>query len=115
MSRRLNMFQAINEALHTALRTDPRALVFGQDVAFGGVFRCTLGLLAAYGPARIFNTPLTESGIVGFGAGLASNGYTAIAEIQFSDYVFPAVDQILNEVAKYRYRSGGLFDVGRLT
>lgn len=99
----------------TALQTDETAVVFGEDVAFGGVFRCTMGLAEKFGKDRVFNAPLTEQGIVGFGIGMAAVGHTAIAEIQFADYVFPAFDQIVNEAAKYRYRSGNEFDVGGLT
>ncbi|KAL1109979.1 hypothetical protein AAG570_014088, partial [Ranatra chinensis] len=91
------------------------AVVFGEDVAFGGVFRCSVGLQQKYGKDRVFNTPLCEQGIAGFAIGAAVAGATAIAEIQFADYIFPAFDQIVNEAAKYRYRSGGLFDCGRLT
>lgn len=67
------------------------------------------------GKDRIFNTPLAEQGIAAFGIGLAAAGATAIAEIQFADYIFPAFDQIVNEAAKFRYRSGNLFDCGKLT
>jgi len=98
-----------------ALAKDDNAVVFGEDVAFGGVFRCTMGLSQEYGRERVFNTPLTEQGIAGFGIGLAAMGHTAIAEIQFSDYIFPAFDQLVNEAAKIRYRSGGQFNVGGLT
>ena len=91
------------------------ALVFGEDVAFGGVFRCTAGLAPRFGARRVFNTPLSEQGIVGFGIGAAAAGATAIAEVQFADYIFPAFNQIVNEAAKMRYRSGGLFDCGGLT
>lgn len=80
--------------------TDPTATVFGEDVAFGGVFRATMDLRDRYGAARVFNTPLSEQGIIGFAIGLASNGHTAMAEIQFADYIFPAFDQIVNEAAK---------------
>ena len=90
-------------------------LVFGEDVAFGGVFRCTAGLAPRFGGRRVFNTPVSEQGIVGFGIGAAAAGATAIAEVQFADYIFPAFDQIVNEAAKMRYRSGGLFDCGGLT
>lgn len=90
-------------------------MVFGEDVAFGGVFRCTMDLKKKFGSERVFNTPLTEQGIAGFGIGLAAMGFTPVAEIQFADYIFPAFDQIVNEAAKYRYRSGGMFDVGGLT
>lgn len=68
-----------------------------------------------FGRHRVFNTPLSEQGIVGFAIGAAAEGYTAIAEIQFADYIFPAFDQITNEAAKYRYRTGGAYDVGGLT
>ncbi|KAH1022364.1 hypothetical protein HUJ04_011779 [Dendroctonus ponderosae] len=112
---KMNMFQAINNALDSALRTDSKAIVFGEDVGFGGVFRCTLDLQKKYGKERVFNTPLCEQGIVGFGIGAAAAVLTSIAEIQFADYIFPAFDQLVNEAAKYRYRSGSLFDCGRLT
>ncbi|KAJ1724933.1 hypothetical protein LPJ53_000859 [Coemansia erecta] len=114
-TRKMNMCQAINDAMRQALATDDTAVVFGEDVAFGGVFRCSVGLAEEFGRERIFNTPLTEQGIAGFGIGMASMGHTAVAEIQFADYVFPAFDQIVNEAAKYRYRSGAQFDVGGLT
>ncbi len=82
---------------------------------FGGVFRCSIDLNAKYGTDRVFNTPLCEQGIAGFAIGYASVGKTAIAEIQFADYIFPAFDQIVNEAAKFRYRSGSQFHVGGLT
>ena len=90
-------------------------MLFGEDVAFGGVFRCTMGLLDEFGPERVLNMPINEQGLVGFGIGMAAVGGTAIAEVQFADYIFPAMDQIVNEAAKFRYRSGGEFDVGGLT
>ncbi|RYR72883.1 hypothetical protein Ahy_A02g007112 isoform A [Arachis hypogaea] len=89
----LNLYSAINQALHIALDTDPRSYVFGEDVSFGGVFRCTTGLADKFGKKRVFNTPLCEQGIIGFGIGLAAMGNRAIAEIQFADYIFPAFDQ----------------------
>jgi len=112
---KLNMFQAIRDALAITLQTDDSAVLFGEDVAFGGVFRCSLGLSEEYGPDRVFNTPLTEQGIAGFGIGMATMGHTAIAEIQFGDYIFPAFDQLVNEAAKLRYRSGGSYNCGKLT
>lgn len=69
-------------------------LIFGEDVAFGGVFRCSVSLRERFGDNRVFNTPLCEQGIAGFAIGLASSGYNAIAEIQFADYIFPAFDQV---------------------
>ncbi len=111
----MNMLQAINSALRIAMEKDPTMLVFGEDVGhFGGVFRATSGLQDSFGKGRCFNTPLTEQGIAGFANGLASNGTTAVAEIQFADYIFPAFDQIVNESAKFRYRSGNEFNVGGL-
>lgn len=86
-SKRQNLFQAINSALSHALHDDDRTLIFGEDVAFGGVFRCTMGLLGDFGPERVFNTPLSEQGIVGFAIGCAAQGMKPIAEIQFADYV----------------------------
>ena len=105
-SKRLNLFQAVNDALATALRTSNKVLCFGEDVAFGGVFRCTTGLQAEFGPERVFNTPITEQGIVGAAIGAAAEGMKPVVEIQFADYVFPAFDQIVNEASKFRYREG---------
>ncbi|XP_055920362.1 2-oxoisovalerate dehydrogenase subunit beta, mitochondrial [Eupeodes corollae] len=114
-AQKMNMFQAINNAMDLALESDKSALVFGEDVGFGGVFRCSLNLQKKYGRQRVFNTPLCEQGIAGFAIGVANAGATAIAEIQFADYIFPAFDQIVNEAAKNRYRSGNSFDCGSLT
>ena len=111
----MNFFTAINKTLDMALETDDSAIVFGQDVAFGGVFRCTTGLRDKYGPNRVFNTPLSEVGIVGMAIGYASTESTAIGEIQFADYVFPAFDQITNEMSKFRYRSGNQWNCGGVT
>ena len=83
---------AINNALDIILEKDKTALLFGEDVKFGGVFRCSLDLNKKYGNDRVFNTPLCEQGIAAFGIGLAAVGHTAIAEIQFADYIFPAFD-----------------------
>jgi 2-oxoisovalerate dehydrogenase E1 component beta subunit len=113
--KKMNLFTAINNALDIALATDPKTCVFGEDVAFGGVFRCSNGLREKYGKDRVFNTPLSEQGIAGFAIGMAAVGATPIAEIQFADYIFPAFDQIVNEAAKYRYRSGNQFNCGGLT
>lgn len=105
-STRQNLFQAINSALTHALRSDERTLIFGEDVAFGGVFRCSMNLARDFGSERVFNTPLSEQGIVGFAIGCAAQGMKPIAEIQFADYVYPAFDQLVNEAAKWRYREG---------
>ena len=111
----MNQLSALNDALRITLEQDPTACIFGEDVAFGGVFRVTKDLRDKFGADRIFNSPLSEQGIVGFGIGMAAMGHTAIAEIQFADYIFPAFDQIINEGAKYRYRSGSQWDCGKLT
>jgi 2-oxoisovalerate dehydrogenase E1 component beta subunit len=113
--QKMTMLNAINQAMDTAMAADDSTLLFGEDVAFGGVFRCSLNLREKYGADRVFNTPLCEQGIAGFGIGVAAMGAKAIAEIQFADYIFPAFDQIVNEAAKYRYRSGNMFNVGSLT
>ncbi|CAL1270153.1 unnamed protein product [Larinioides sclopetarius] len=112
---RMNLFQAVTNALDLALAADPSAVIFGEDVAFGGVFRCTVGLQDKYGHDRVFNSPLCEQGIVGFGIGMAIAGATPIAEIQFADYIYPAFDQIVNEASKLRFRSGNEFNCGGLT
>ena len=155
---KLNLFTAINSAMQTAMKTDDTAIVFGEDVSFGGVFRCSQNLREEFGKERVFNTPLSENGIAvsirvlvnhvmlmyfvidaqyakvyflplydtiynlitciclctlfvcsfstqGMAIGYASAGGTAIGEIQFGDYIFPAFDQIVNEMAKFRYVS----------
>ncbi|KAF6833572.1 transketolase [Colletotrichum plurivorum] len=115
-TKKMNLFQAINDALSIALAEDDSVMVFGEDVAFGGVFRCTMKLAETYGADRIFNTPLTEQGIMGFAIGVAAEGMRPVAEIQFADYVYPAFDQLVNEAAKYRYRDGACGrSVGGLT
>jgi 2-oxoisovalerate dehydrogenase E1 component beta subunit len=103
---RLNLFQAVNAGLRTALKEDTKVLCFGEDVGFGGVFRCTMGLQDEFGPDRVFNTPIVEQGIVGMAIGAAAEGRKPIVEIQFGDYVWPAFDQIINEASKFRYREG---------
>lgn len=111
----MNMFTAINSAMDVSLQRDPKVVTFGEDVAFGGVFRCSVDLRDKHGADRVFNAPLTEQGIAGFAIGMASVGWKPIAEIQFADYIFPAFDQIVNEAAKLRYRSGNQFNCAGLT
>jgi 2-oxoisovalerate dehydrogenase E1 component beta subunit len=104
----MNMIQAIRSALEVMLERDASVCVFGEDVGyFGGVFRATQGLQQRFGPQRVFDTPLAEGGIVGVAIGMGMNGLRPVPEIQFSDYLYPAFDQITNELAKLRYRSGG--------
>ncbi len=105
-----NIIQAVNDALRLEMRRDPRVVVLGEDVGkFGGVFRATLGLIEEFGADRVIDTPLAEAGIVGAAIGMAMYGLRPVPEIQFSDFIFPAFDQIVNELAKLRYRSGGQY------
>jgi len=105
-----NIIQAVNDALRLEMRRDPRVVVLGEDVGkFGGVFRATLGLIEEFGPDRVIDTPLAEAGIIGTAIGMAMYGLRPVPEIQFSDFIFPAFDQIVNELAKLRYRSGGQY------
>lgn len=104
------MIQAVQAALRDEMERNPAVVVMGEDVAKnGGVFRATEGLLDRFGEARVIDTPLNESGIVGTAIGMAMNGLRPVAEIQFADFVYPAFDQIVSELAKMRYRSGGEF------
>ncbi|HEY8498609.1 MAG TPA: alpha-ketoacid dehydrogenase subunit beta [Limnochordales bacterium] len=102
------MIEAIREALDEEMARDSRVIVLGEDVGVkGGVFVATRGLLEKYGPDRVIDTPLSESAIVGVAIGAAMNGLRPVAEIQFADFIHPAMDQIVNEAARIRYRSNG--------
>src|SRR5437763_8403636 len=104
----MNIIQAVNDALRLEMRRDPRVVVLGEDVGrFGGVFRATTGLQEEFGVDRCVDTPLAESGIIGTAIGMALYGLRPVPEIQFADFIFPAYDQIVSELAKLRYRSGG--------
>src|SRR3954469_25642404 len=104
----LNLLQAVNDALRVEMKRDPSVVVLGEDIGkFGGVFRATAGLYEEFGPNRVIDTPLAESGIIGSAIGMALYGMKPVPEIQFADFIFPAFDQIVNELAKFRYRSGG--------
>ncbi|MCI4324277.1 MAG: alpha-ketoacid dehydrogenase subunit beta [Thermoplasmata archaeon] len=106
----LTIVQAINRGLAEAMRADPDVLVLGEDVGVnGGVFRATEGLHKEFGADRVIDTPLSETGIVGAAIGMALYGLKPIAEIQFVDFIYPAFDQIVSELAKFRYRSGGQY------
>jgi len=106
----LNLVQAINRTLADAMRKDPNILVLGEDVGVnGGVFRATDGLVKEFGADRVIDTPLSETGIIGAAIGMALYGLKPIAEIQFLDFIYPAFDQIVSELAKFRYRSGGQY------
>lgn len=107
---KLTIISAVNDAIRTAMKHDPRVVVFGEDVGKkGGVFGATDKIQQEFGEARCFDTPLTEDGIVGAAIGMALNGLRPIAEIQFQDFIYPAFDQIVSELSKFRYRSGGQY------
>lgn len=104
----VTMVGALNAALRDAMRADPRTLVFGEDVgALGGVFRVTEGLQDEFGTERVFNTPIAEAGIAGMCVGLAMAGWHPVAEMQFDGFSYPALDQVISHVAKYRERTRG--------
>ena len=104
----MNMVQAINDALRHEMRRDERVVVLGEDVGrVGGVFRVTQGLWDEFGDERVVDTPLSEGGILGTAIGMALYGLLPVPEIQFADFIFPAYDQIVSELAKLRWRSGG--------
>ena len=106
----MNIIQAVNDALKLEMRRDQRVVVLGEDVGkFGGVFRATSGLFEEFGGDRVMDTPLAESGIIGAAIGMALYGLRPVPEIQFADFIYPAFDQIVNELAKFRYRSGGQY------
>lgn len=106
------MVQALNAALRHCLLRDERTLVFGEDVGrLGGVFRVTDGLQAEFGDRRVFDTPLAESGIIGVAVGLAMAGWRPVPEIQFDGFSFPALDQVMTNLAKYRARSRGSYEM----
>src|SRR5579864_3965988 len=106
----MTMIQALNSALDVVLTEDPDTLIFGQDVGyFGGVFRVTEGLQKKHGLTRCFDTPISEGGIVAIAVGMGAYGLRPVVEIQFADYIYPAMDQLVSEAARLRYRSAGEF------
>lgn len=106
----MNMIEAIRSALDVAMDKDPSVVVMGEDVGyFGGVFRCTDGLQRKYGEHRVIDAPIAEGGIIGTAIGMGLNGLRPVAEIQFADYIYPGFDQVVSELARIRYRSGGDF------
>lgn len=108
----VTMAQAINRALHDAMAADDRVLVFGEDVAtLGGVFRITEGLSGTFGAQRCFDTPLAESAIIGVAVGLAIRGFVPVPELQFDGFSYPAFDQVVSHLAKYRMRTRGQVDM----
>jgi len=108
--RPMNMIDAINSALDVMLALDPDVIILGEDVGyFGGVFRATAGLQAKHGKTRVFDSPIAENGIIGVAVGMAAYGLRPVPEIQFADYIYPGLDQIVSEAARIRYRSAGEF------
>jgi len=106
----MNMIQALNSAMDIALSNDPYVVLMGEDIGyFGGVFRCTEGLQRKHGEHRVLDTPIAEGGIVATAIGMGVNGMRPVAEIQFADYIYPAFDQIVSELARLRHRSAGDF------
>ena len=102
------MVQALNSAMDLMLARDRNVVVFGEDVGyFGGVFRATDGLQAKHGKQRVFDTPIAEGGILGIAVGMGAYGLRPVAEVQFADYIYPAMDQLISEAARLRYRSAG--------
>ena len=107
-TRQMNMVQAINDGLRFEMKRDDRVVVLGEDVGrVGGVFRVTQGLWDEFGDDRVVDTPLSEGGILGTAIGMALYGLVPVPEIQFADFIFPGYDQIVSELAKMRWRSGG--------
>jgi pyruvate dehydrogenase E1 component beta subunit len=104
----MTLIQAVNSALREEMRRNDEVVVLGEDVGRnGGVFRATEGLYSEFGPERVMDTPLNESGLVGVSIGLALYGMRPVTEIEFLDFIYPAFDQIVSELSKLRYRSGG--------
>ncbi|WP_417478696.1 alpha-ketoacid dehydrogenase subunit beta [Maricaulis sp.] len=107
---KMNMIQALNSAMDNMMERDANVLAFGEDAGyFGGVFRVTAGLQEKYGLDRCFDAPINEAAIVAMAIGMAANGLKPVAEIQFSDYIFPGFDQIVSELSRLRYRTAGTF------
>ncbi|MFF2109300.1 alpha-ketoacid dehydrogenase subunit beta [Rhodococcus koreensis] len=104
----LPLGKALNAGLRRALENDPKVVLMGEDIGkLGGVFRITDGLQKDFGPNRVIDTPLAESGIIGTAVGLAMRGYRPVCEIQFDGFIYPGFDQIVSQVAKLHYRTGG--------
>lgn len=107
-----NIIQSIHDTLWDEMQRDDRIIILGEDVAGkGGVFKATEGFLQEFGELRVIDTPLAELGIIGVAIGAAVNGLRPVAEIQFADFIHPAFDQIVNEAAKFYYRSNGVWNV----
>ncbi len=107
-AQRLTIAQAVRDAMRDEMRLDPTVLVLGEDVGIdGGVFRATDGLIEEFGPERVIDTPLAESGIIGLSVGLAATGFRPVAEMQFMGFVYPAINQLFSHAARMRNRTRG--------
>jgi len=107
-----NIVQTVNETLRTEMRRNGNVVLLGEDIGKdGGVFRATAGLLNEFGPERVIDTPIAEDGIIGTAIGMSMNGLEPVVEIQFLDFIYPGFNQIVSELSKLRYRSGGNFPV----
>ena len=112
----MTMIQSLRSAMDVMLERDPNVVIYGQDVGyFGGVFRCTEGLQKKYGKSRVFDSPISEGGIVGTAVGMGAYGLRPVPEIQFADYIYPGLDQLVSEAARLRYRSAAAFSAARRT
>ena len=111
-TKTMNMIEAINSALDVMLAKDPEVVIMGEDVGyFGGVFRATAGLQKKHGKTRVFDTPISECGIIGVGVGMAAYGLRPVPEIQFADYIWPGLNQLFTEVSRSNYLSNGKWPV----
>ena len=107
----LTLVEAVNDALHVELERDPSVLVMGEDVGrAGGVFRATAGLLDRFGPDRCIDTPLAEAGILGTAVGLCMAGWRPVCEMQYDAFSYPCLDQLINHVGRYRWRTRGAME-----
>src|SRR4030066_1018334 len=110
--RTVTFIEAITEAMKEEMERDERVYVIGEDIGiYGGVFKATRGLQSLFGPMRVIDSPLSENLIVGSSVGAAAMGLRPVPEIQFSDFITPGMDHIIQQAAKLRYRSGGSFSV----
>jgi len=104
----MSLGKALNTGLRQAMERDPKVVLMGEDIGkLGGVFRVTDGLQRDFGDQRVIDTPLAESGVIGTAVGLAMRGFRPVCEIQFDGFVYPAFDQIVSQVAKFRFRNEG--------
>lgn len=104
----LNLVEAVNRALAFALANDPSVVLLGEDIGVnGGVFRATVDLQLRFGAERVIDTPLAETAIAGTAVGMAAMGLKPVAEIQFTGFIYPVIDQVLNHAARLRHRTRG--------